>query len=174
MEKYIPDLYQKSIYAINYDKLLERGIKCLLFDLDNTLVAVNVKRPTKRLKNLFKDIKEMGFTVILFSNSPKFRLRPFKEELEVDCCALANKPNLKKFQMIMNEYHFNESQVAIIGDQIMTDILGGNRAGITTILVNPVSNKDGLFTKINRFREKKIMRKLREKELFTKGKYYDE
>ena len=44
----------------------------------------------------------------------------------------------------------------------------------SSILVNPVSNKDGLFTKINRFREKKIMRKLRKKELFTKGKYYDE
>ena len=174
MEKYIPDLYQKSIYAINYDKLLERGIKCLLFDLDNTLVAINVKRPTKRLKDLFNDIKEMGFTVILFSNSPKFHLKPFKEELEVDCCALANKPNIKKFKMILEEYHFNESEVAIIGDQIMTDILGGNRVGITTILVNPVSKKDGIFTKINRMRERKIMHKLREKELFAKGKYYDE
>lgn len=174
MEKYLPDLYQKSIYSINYEKLISRGIKCLLFDLDNTLVAINVKRPTDRLKTLFKDLKEMGFTVILFSNSPKYRLKPFKEELEVDCCALANKPKTKKFKMIMEEYHFQECEIAIIGDQIMTDILGGNKIGITTILVNPVSTKDGIFTKFNRLRERKIMHKLREKELFARGKYYDE
>ena len=51
MEKYIPDIYQKSIYTINYDVLLLRGIKCLLFDLDNTIAPVNIKSPSKKLKN---------------------------------------------------------------------------------------------------------------------------
>ena len=49
MEKYIPDIYVKSIYDINYDNLKERGIKCILFDLDNTLVPTHTKDPSKKL-----------------------------------------------------------------------------------------------------------------------------
>ena len=53
MEKFYPDVYQKSIYTINYEKLKENGIKCLLFDLDNTCVPYVDKLPSKKLKNLF-------------------------------------------------------------------------------------------------------------------------
>ena len=53
MEKYIPDIYQKSIYAIDYQKLASRGIKCLLIDLDNTLVATTIKKPNQKIKDLF-------------------------------------------------------------------------------------------------------------------------
>ena len=53
MEKYIPDIYQKSIYTIDYDKLLNRGIKYLLFDLDNTIVPVTLRKPNKKIKELF-------------------------------------------------------------------------------------------------------------------------
>ena len=52
MEKYIPDIYQKSIYTINYDSLYNRGIRCLLFDLDNTIVPITMKKPNKKIKNL--------------------------------------------------------------------------------------------------------------------------
>ena len=51
LEKFVPDIYQKSIYDINYDTLKKRGIKCLIFDLDNTLVPVTVKKPTKKVLN---------------------------------------------------------------------------------------------------------------------------
>ena len=68
MEKYIPDIYQKSIYTINYDVLLLRGIKCLLFDLDNTIAPVNIKSPSKKTKELFDDLKSKGFKIIIFSN----------------------------------------------------------------------------------------------------------
>ena len=67
MEKYIPDVYQKSIYTIDYQKLKSSGIHCLLFDLDNTLVPASVKVPNKRIKELFEDLKEQGFQLILFS-----------------------------------------------------------------------------------------------------------
>lgn len=173
MEIFIPDIYQKSIYTIDYEKLEERGIKCLLFDLDNTLVPASVKTPNKKIKELFNDLKERGFKVILFSNSPKKRLKPFRDELEVDVLASALKPFSKNFIKVMKEYHFTISEVAMIGDQLLTDILGGNRVGITTILINPVSKQDMVFTKINRRLEDYIIKKLRDKQLFTKGKYYD-
>ena len=173
MEKYIPDIYQKSIYTIDYDKLLERGIKFILFDLDNTIVPVTLKKPNKKIKELFEDLKDKGFTLIIFSNSNKKRIKPFKDDLEVDCCANAKKPSKKKFLKVINEFHLSVDEIAIIGDQILTDIVGGNKIGITTILVNPVSTYDPFFTRINRKFERKIIKKLRDYDLFTKGKYYE-
>ncbi len=173
MEKYIPDMYQQSIYTIDYQMLLDKGIKCLLFDLDNTLVPITDRKPTKKLKELFDDLKSKGFKVIIFSNSHRKRLKPFKEELNVDCCASARKPFKEKFLLILREYRYSVNEVAIIGDQILTDILGGNKVGILTVLINPISNKDFFLTKINRFRERRIMKKLRDKNLFSKGRYYE-
>ena len=173
MEKYIPDMYQQSIYTIDYQKLLNKGIKCLLFDLDNTLVPVTDRKPTKKLHELFDNLKNEGFKVIIFSNSTKNRLKPFKEELNVDCCASARKPFKEKFLLVLKEYRYNVNEVAIIGDQILTDIVGGNKIGILTVLINPISSKDFFVTKFNRIREKRIMKKLRDKNLFSKGRYYE-
>lgn len=173
MEKYIPDVYQKSIYTIDYAKLKEKGIKCLLFDLDNTLAPYHIKGADEKLVELFSKLKEMGFQLIIFSNSFKKRVKPFKEELEVDCCANARKPQPNHFYRILKEYHLEENEVAIIGDQIMTDIVGGNRVGITTILVNPISVRDPFWTKPNRWLEKRVIKKLKNHDLFFKGRYYE-
>lgn len=173
MEKYIPDIYQKSIYTINYDLLYNRGIRCLLIDLDNTIVPITIKNSNKKIKHLFSELKDKGFKIIIFSNSPKKRVRPFKEELGVDCCANACKPLKKKYLKILDEYKLNINEIACIGDQLLTDIRGGNNIGITTILVNPVGTKERFITKINRYFEKEIFKKLRDNNLFTKGKYYE-
>ena len=173
MEKYIPDAYIKSIYYIDYEKLKERGIKCILFDLDNTVAPLSIKKPTKKIKELFTKLKNMGFKIIIFSNSGKNRLKPFKEELEVDCAFSCKKPMRKKFDLIIKEYKYNISEIIIIGDNIITDILGGNKVGITTVLVNPISNKEKWTTRIARIYERKIINKLSQKELFYRGKYYE-
>ncbi len=173
MEQYIPDIYQKSIYTIDYNKLWLRGIKCLLFDLDNTLVPSTISRPTKKNKELFAELSELGFKIILFSNGTKKRVKPFKDELSVDCCAAAWKPFKKNFLKVLKEYNYSVNDVAIIGDQLLTDVLGGNSVGITTVLVNPISNKDIAFTTVNRFIEKLILKRLRNHNLFTKGRYYE-
>jgi len=173
MEKYIPDAYIKSIYYIDYDKLKERGIKCILFDLDNTIAPLSIKKPNKKIKDLFIKLKNMGFKIIIFSNSGKLRLKPFKEELEVDCAFSCKKPMRKKFDLILKEYKFAISEVVIVGDNIVTDIFGGNNVGITTILVNPISNKEKISTRISRFYEKKIIKTLGKRELFFRGKYYE-
>lgn len=173
MEKYIPDAYLKSIYYIDYEKLKSRGIKCILFDLDNTLAPLSLKKPNKKIKDLFIKLKNMGFKLIIFSNSGKTRLKPFKEALEVDCAFSCKKPMIKKYELILKEYKYTVSEVVIIGDNIVTDVLGGNKVGITTILVNPISNKDTASGKISRLYEKMIIKKLSKKELFFRGKYYE-
>lgn len=173
MEKYVPDMYQKSIYTIDYSKLLTTGIKCLLFDLDNTVVPSNSNEPSMKAKDLFVSLKQKGFKVIIFSNSPKFRVKKFKNIFEVEGVCNAMKPMTHNFKKVMENHRLTENEVAIIGDQIMTDVVGGNNVGITTILVNPLENKDFIWTKINRFREKRIMKKLRKRDLFCKGRYYE-
>lgn len=173
MEKYIPDIYQKSIYTVDYQKLMDRGVKCILFDLDNTLVPFHIKHANEKISELFNKLREMGLKVIIFSNSPKKRLNVFKEELAVDCLWNAKKPSKRGFEIIMNKYKYNITEIAIVGDQILTDILGGNKVGITTVLINPVSTKDPIWTRPNRFFERKIMKKLRNHDLFVKGRYYE-
>ena len=83
MDKLIPDMYQKSIYHIDYEKLKSDGIKCLLFDLDNTCVPTKEKNPNKKLIEQFDKLKDLGFKVIIFSNAGKKRLKPFKKTLDV-------------------------------------------------------------------------------------------
>lgn len=172
MEIYIPDSYQESIFTVNYDLLKSKGIKYLLFDLDNTITPENKKTCTDNVKELFNKLKE-DFHVIIFSNSPKGRVSKIADELGVAYVYLAFKPSPKKFLDVMKNYKCSENEMAIIGDQIVTDVKGGNRVGILSILVNPISNYDPLWTKIGRIRERRIIKKLRQKDLFL-GRFYDE
>lgn len=173
MEKYMPDIYQKSIYTLDYSKLLSRGIKLLLFDLDNTLVPAKSDELADKTKELIISLKQKGFKVIIFSNSPKKRVKKFGEILNVDYIHFACKPIQRKLKRVVNSSGFKLNEIAIIGDQILTDIVGGNKIGITTVLVNPSSNKDHVLSKIFRHIEIKKMKKLRDKNLFCKGRYYD-
>lgn len=169
----MPDEYHKSIYTIDYKKLKKLGIKCLLFDLDNTLVPPSENKPNKKVRDLFAELEDMGYKLIILSNASKKRLSPFKEVLNVDTAARSLKPRKDKYQKIIREYKFKPEEISAIGDQLLTDILGANKMGIRSILVNPISNKDFFVTRINRIFERRIFKKLNKKELFTKGEYYE-
>ncbi len=172
MDKFIPDIYQKSIYDINYKKLKKSGIKCILFDLDNTLVPYTTKEPTKKIKDLFQELAS-DFKIIIMSNSGKNRLRPFKEKLNVDVAFSSHKPFKKKYKKILEIYNFKPEQVATIGDQLMTDVFGGNRMGLTTIFVNRIGPVEPITTRFNRIWERKLLKKFNKKGVLIKGEYYD-
>ena len=74
---------------------------------------------------------------------------------------------------ILKTFGYKPEEVAAIGDQLLTDVLGANRMQITSILVNPMSKKDGISTNLNRIIERMIIKRLEKKELFERGKYYD-
>lgn len=173
LELYKPDMYMKDIYAIDYKKLKSFGTKCILFDLDNTLVPDHIKKPTRKIRDFIERLKDMGFKVIIYSNSNKKRLTPFKKALEVDCSASSRKPSNRKLKKILVEYKYAESEVAIIGDQLMTDIYGGNKMGIFTVLVDPISKREHIGTKLNRIMENSKIRKLKRRKLFERGCYYE-
>ncbi len=173
LNSFMPDIYQKSVYDIDYKKLKKIGIKCLIFDLDNTLVPISLKKPNKKLRDLIESLKDMKFKVVIVSNSPKKRVEPFKDILGVDSAYLAFKPLKKKYLKIMQMYKLKPNQIATIGDQLLTDIWGSNRMEFMSILVNPMGTTDYALTKINRFIEPFIYSKLEKRELLRKGNYFE-
>lgn len=172
MDLFIPDIYQQSIYTINYKKLKKNGIKCLLFDLDNTIAPYNVTEPDIKVKDLFARLGN-DFKIIIISNNTKNRLRPFKEKLNVDTAYNSKKPFKAKYKKILELYKFKDNEIACIGDQLLTDILGANRMGFTSILVNSITKQESFFTRINRFFEKFILKALAKKRILVSGEYYD-
>ena len=173
MDIFRPDIYRQSIYDIDYKKLKEQGIKCLIFDLDNTLVPIDEDVPNKNLKEFIFHLEEMGFRVAIVSNSSKNRVCPFKEQLNVDSSFHSCKPFKKKFKKILKLYKLNIYEVILVGDQLLTDILGANRMGFTSILVNQVGKKDYFWTSINRKIEKYIYKYLEKNKLLKRGVYYE-
>ncbi len=170
---FLPDIYQKSIYSIDYETLKNAGIKIILFDLDNTLVPTSQNVPSPKLKTLFEEIKSIGLKPVILSNSAKKRVEPFKEELFVDASCSSKKPLKFKYKKIMDIYDVTPGEVAAVGDQLLTDIFGANRMGITSILVNPISTNDFKVTKLNRLIENKIIKHFSKNGVFERGKYYE-
>ncbi len=172
MKRYLPDMYYKNIFTINYNNLKEKGIKCLLFDLDNTLVSPDTIEVSKELEDLIKKLKK-DFLILIVSNSPRKRVEKISSKLKIDFYPFALKPMQKTLKKIKEKYNLKEKELAIIGDQFLTDMKYGFKGGILRIFVDPINDRDLKITSINRLLEKKIMKKYATNNLFWKGKYYD-
>lgn len=171
MSLFRPNIYQPSIFEIDYQSLKKLGIKCLVFDLDNTLGQLDHKKCPTTTKELLKTLKK-DFTVIISSNNMKKRIKPYLEDLEVEGICLSMKPTTLSLKKIQKKYHFQKKEMCMIGDQMITDILAGNRFSIKTILVDPLSKKELKITNISRFIENRIINKYQKKGIFERGKYY--
>jgi len=170
--KFYPNMYQKNIHDINYKKLKKIGIKCLVFDLDNTIALIDQHIITNDTKKLLIDLKK-DFRVVIISNNVTSRVKKYSDYLECDFVANAAKPLAKGYKKISKKYNLNPKEMCMIGDQIVTDIYGGNRFGMHTILVDPLGKKDLKITSLNRFIESKILKKYEEKDIMKKGVYYE-
>lgn len=128
-----------NIYEISGAALERRGIRLLLADLDNTLAPYGVPLPDERLKAWRDELARHGVTLFILSNNRhESRPRIFAEGLEVPYIGHAGKPKTPSFVRAMEQLGVTKEQTAIVGDQIFTDVLGGNRAGVATILVKPI------------------------------------
>lgn len=168
--KYIPDCYYENILKIDYQKLKKENIKCLLFDVDNTIVPYNISKIKEELKELFQIITKEFKVYLVSNNIAKKRVSKIAATFSVSYTYFARKPSPQAFIKFTKD--FAKDEVVIIGDQLLSDIYGGNNFGIKTILVDPIA-KDSIFTYFNRLYEKKIFKELKRQNLFEKGKYYD-
>ena len=152
-------LTPRLLLCKNYDLLLSRGIKCLFFDLDNTLVTITERYPREETKELFKSLKKKGFKIYITSNSISARLKPFAYELNVEYISSASKPKTEKIEELISKLKFGIDEIAIIGDSMMDDVVCGNTIGITTILLDQIDKKEFPLARIRRMKEKKIQKK---------------
>ncbi len=128
-----------NIYEISGAALGRRGIRLLLADLDNTLVPYGVPLPDEKLKGWRDELAAHGVTLFILSNNRhESRPRTFAQALDVPYIGHAGKPKTASFVKAMEQMGVAPEQTAIVGDQIFTDVLGGNRAGVATILVKPI------------------------------------
>ncbi len=170
--KFYPKMYKKSIKDINYKKLKEIGIKCLIFDLDNTIALIDQQLITEDTKKILTDLKK-SFKIVIISNNITKRVKKYADYLKCDFVANAAKPLITGYKKIKKKYNLNNNEMCMIGDQLVTDIYGGNRFGMFTILVDPLGEKDLKITSLNRFIERKILKKYEEKDIMKKGVYYE-
>lgn len=165
LQKFSPDLVLDSIYELNIKKLQDNGIKGVITDLDNTLVAWNDQQVEEPLKNWFKTLKDAGFKVCILSNNSSGRVEEFAALAGVPAVSKAVKPRRGGFRRALEQMQLDASETAVLGDQLFTDILGGNRTGLFTILVTPLSQNEFFGTRLVRQVEKILIRKLKKKGL---------
>lgn len=157
IKKLYPAVYIKSVYDLNLQELKEQGIKGIIFDIDNTLVPYDEIEPNQEIIQLFEEIQATGFKITLVSNNTKDRVVKFNEKLRVFALHQSRKPLTKNFKKAISLMQCTKEETIIVGDQVFTDVYGGNKVGIRTILVQPISNKDEWKTKIKRGLERKII-----------------
>ncbi|NLK20909.1 MAG: YqeG family HAD IIIA-type phosphatase [Epulopiscium sp.] len=158
LRQLFPKDYIRSIFDLNIMELKKNKIRGLIFDIDNTLVPFDVAHPNQKLIRFFEELKEDGFKICLVSNNTKERVIKFNEELKLCAIHKASKPRSKSFKKAMELMKTNKDNTVVIGDQVFTDVWGGNRAGLMTILVAPVSERDEWITKLKRGLERSIIR----------------
>lgn len=170
LNKMVPDLYVPSIYEIDFNHLQRQGMKGIIVDLDNTLVEAYRPDATPELLSWLDQLRGMGFRVMIVSNNNRTRVANFATPLRVPHIHRAKKPFTASFQRAMRRLETVPEETVMIGDQLLTDVLGGNRLGLFTILVSPISETEGLFTRINRRIERIVLRRLRQQGQWDKGR----
>lgn len=165
--KFLPNEHVDSIFEIRPEDLKERGIKGIITDLDNTLVAWDVPEATPEILQWFKVMDEHGIKVTITSNNKQDRVRVFSQPLDTSFIYSARKPLSYAFKKAQKQMEMNKEEIVVIGDQLLTDVLGGNFAGFHTILVVPIVETDGFFTRFNRKIERRILKWMRKKGKLT-------
>ncbi|MCL4424967.1 MAG: YqeG family HAD IIIA-type phosphatase [Firmicutes bacterium] len=152
-----PAAFFSSIYQIDLDRLQKRGIKGLIFDLDNTIVEWGSPVAGEELLAWFKALRERGFLSCLLSNNSPARVNYFAGRLGIPGIYKAGKPRRRSYRAALELLGTAPQETAIIGDQVFTDILGGNRLGLYTILVTPLSQREFLGTRLVRRLERLVL-----------------
>jgi len=158
LEIFKPTWMVESIYNISPEQLKHLGIEVVLTDLDNTLIAWNLPEATEQTVQWIQWMKDEGIRVVIISNNSGNRVEKVASILDVDFVPNALKPTKRGFKKVLNKIGYNKTNILMVGDQILTDIIGAYNIGIESVLVKPIMNSDAWNTRINRFIELRIMK----------------
>lgn len=175
LEKFfLPDTYAENVFSVDLDALKEKGIQLILCDIDNTLVAHDDPHPDHRARAFIEKVRKAGMECFLISNNRKKRVSGFAEKCGAKYYYSSLKPLKRQYKRILREHGFKIEEVAVIGDQLLTDIFGGKRMKFYTVLTAPLYTKDIFYTKINRLAEKVIYLMFEKQGKIRQGEYYGE
>ncbi|MDA3932122.1 MAG: YqeG family HAD IIIA-type phosphatase [Tenericutes bacterium] len=168
---FYPKEYHQTIYDIDFIALKEKGIKNILIDLDNTLIPYDEHLANDQIKTLMKKLESLDFKVMIISNNNEQRVKKFCDDIDCEYIFSARKPFKYGFKKALKKLnHPPRQEVALIGDQFMTDVFGGNRMGFYTIVVDAIKRKtEKWYTKLNRRLERKVLHRLKRTDL----EYYE-
>ena len=153
-----PKVYVDSICNIDLNKLIKtKKIKGIIVDLDNTLIAWGEKEVSQKNIDWVNEAKKLGLKICIVSNTNSKRVAEFAKIFDVPYHSKYFKPFSVAFNNGLKILDTKKSETVVIGDQIFTDILGGNRLKLLTILVTPIVKKDSLGTFLHRNLEKIII-----------------
>lgn len=156
-----PNAYFKKVEEITIEFLNKNKIKALLLDVDNTLVDYS-KKMTESVIKWAKELKGQGVKLYILSNTnDKAKIENIVKDIDIPYLHFAMKPLKRGFKKAQKELGEKSENIAIVGDQIFTDIIGGNRSHMFTILVEPINEKDFWYTMWKRPIEKKIKSKIK-------------
>ena len=136
----LPNLIFQALPEITPQFLEERNIRLLMLDFDNTVVPYTTSTPTEKMEHWLRQMAVSDIQICVVSNSHKDRVKVFCEGYGIPCITHAKKPFTKGIDECLKRFACDPEHAAIVGDQIFTDTLGGNSAGITTILVKAIDN----------------------------------
>jgi HAD superfamily phosphatase (TIGR01668 family) len=158
---FTPDMNCRAITDIPLDELKERGIRGLLFDLDNTITEWHKDEVPDSTRLWLLDLREQGFSACIVSNNHGQRVKKVAGQLGLPCLYSAAKPRRKCYRQAGGLLMLPPQQMAMVGDQLLTDVLGGNRAGLTTVFVKYIHPREHwgtthIFRPVERWLLKKL------------------
>ena len=160
-----PKIIVKTLYDIELDVLQQMGINGIIFDLDNTIIPWDSPTMSPEIIQWLHALLAQGFKICLVSNNMGKRVQTIAGMFGIPFVSRAYKPAKTGFRQAIAAMELTDRQVAVVGDQLFTDVLGGNRLGLYTIWVAPLSSTEFVGTKITRRLEKLAVRMLRAKGL---------
>lgn len=161
MIKYLcPDECPASLVDVDLDRLKQNGYRGIILDLDNTLLPWAGDEIDQAVIGWVRRAKAAGFELCLTSNALRSRVDRARQALGIPAIAGAIKPRKKPFRQAMKVLGTEPTETVVIGDQLFTDILGGNRMQLYTILIDPMASEEMAATKLIRRIERRIIRRL--------------
>nr|WP_217452369.1 YqeG family HAD IIIA-type phosphatase [Streptococcus suis] len=156
----MPDFALEKAYDVTVESLKKHGIKVVFVDLDNTLIAWNNPDGTPEMRQWLHDLQDAGIPVVVVSNNKYERVKRAVEKFGIEFEAFALKPFTFGINRALKRFDVQPYEVIMIGDQLMTDIRAAKRAGLKSVLVKPLLKTDSINTQINRWRERRTMKKI--------------
>lgn len=161
LELLCPDECVDSVLDVDLQSLYQKGLRALILDVDNTLLGWEAEVIPAEVAEWVARAQRMGFKVCIASNGTRARVRKIAGALGVPAISKAIKPRKRPFRRALEILGVPPEATVVIGDQIFTDVLGGNRMALYTILINPVSATELRTTRMVRRVERRVLTRLK-------------